>query len=120
MTLSLDKLKVLLGITSSDEDIALQFILDDVAETVLNYCNIAELPAGLENTCYRMAIDIYRAEGVGTSQAPGDVTSIKEGDTSVNFAKAAADTVFATSLLKEYKIQLNRYRKLGGSTCLLS
>lgn len=113
MVLSLAKLKVLLGITSSDEDNALQFILDDVTETVLNYCNIPELPSGLELTCYRMAMDIYRAEGVGSKVAPNAVTSIKEGDASVNFGGVGSAAGYAGSVLKNHTLQLNRYRRLG-------
>ena len=92
MTLSLDKFKQLLGIIDAAQETALQFILDDVTETILNYCNLNELPQGLENTAYRMAIDIYRAEGIGTSEAPaGEVASIKEGDTTVAFKQAASE-----------------------------
>lgn len=56
MTLSLDKFKKLLGIIDAAQETALQFILDDVTETILNYCNLNELPQGLENTAYRMAL----------------------------------------------------------------
>ena len=44
--------KNLLGIVSDEKDTILQFILDDVEETILNYCNIDELPEGLVNTAY--------------------------------------------------------------------
>lgn len=118
MTLSLDKFKTLLGITDAAQETALQFILDDVTETILNYCNLNELPQGLENTAYRMAIDIYRAEGIGTSEAPaGDVASIKEGDTTVAFKQAASESYYTASVLKNYTVQLNRYRRLIRPCC---
>ena len=60
--MELGKLKALLGIPEDDtsQDISLQFILDDVRETITNYCNVNELPSGLINTAYRMAVDLYR------------------------------------------------------------
>lgn len=60
--------KNLLGIVSDEKDTILQFILDDVEETILNYCNIDELPEGLVNTAYRMAMDIYRNENIGSEE----------------------------------------------------
>lgn len=110
----MEKLKVLLGIALEDtaKDSALQFALDDVREAILNYCHLDELPAGLSNTAYRMAIDLYRNEGPGDASAPlGPVSSITEGDTTTAF-RARADEGFKDSLLKNYKAQMNRYRRL--------
>lgn len=101
-----------MGVTSTDKDVALQFVIDDVTETILNYCNIDELPDGLVNTAYRMAIDVARSESYGSESAPDNVTAIKEGDTSVSYAKADSSGVYASSILKNYTAQLNRYRKM--------
>lgn len=118
MALNLDKLKKLLGITDAAQEIALQFILDDVTETILNYCNLNELPQGLENTAYRMAIDVYRAEGIGANEAPtGNVSSIKEGDTTVSFKQVVSENYYTTSVLKNYTVQLNRYRRMIRPCC---
>ncbi len=116
--LSVDKLKQLLGIAPEEnsKDIILEFILDDVKETILNYCHICKIPPGLINTAYRMAMDIYRAENIGDEDnSASDVTSIKEGDTTVNFGStnSANDTVYASSILKNYVVQLRRYRRLA-------
>lgn len=111
--LSLEKLKLLMGVVGTDKDAVLQFALDDVSETIRNYCNVDDLPDGLEHTAYRMAIDIARAEGFGQADAPDNITSIREGDTSVSYGKASASGVFASSILKNYTAQLNRYRKMG-------
>ena len=112
--LEVTKLKKLLGIALDDlaQDANLQFILDDVTESILNYCNIKELPSGLQNTAYRMAIDLYRNEAIGEEDVPlGSVASIKEGDTQTNFNKSVDDN-FKDTLMKNYYSQLNRYRKL--------
>lgn len=112
--LEVTKLKKLLGIAIEDttQDANIEFILDDVTESILNYCNIKELPSGLVNTAYRMAIDLYRNENIGEEDAPlGVVTAIKEGDTQTSFSKSIDDN-FKDTVMKNYYSQLNRYRKL--------
>ena len=124
--MQLDKLKQLIGIALSDttKDFSLQFIMDTVVESILNYCNIEELPEGLVNTAYRMCIERYTKEvsSTGTITAPsGDdtyVSSITEGDTSISFAKnqtTQSSNNSSTSNSDEiinYKSILNRYRKV--------
>lgn len=65
--MDLMKLKALLGIPEGDttQNIALQFLMEDVDETIRNYCNLKAVPAGLTSTSYRMAIDLYRYERPG-------------------------------------------------------
>lgn len=97
---------------SPDSDTVLQFILDDVTEIILNYCHCEEVPEGLENTAYRMAIDLYRNENIGSEETPiGSVTSIREGDIQTSFANCV-DENFRNTLLKNYTAQLNRFRKI--------
>lgn len=111
--MGLEKLKGLLGIPAEDtsRDSSLQFVLDDVLETILNYCNLKELPSGLANTAVRMAVDLYRAEQPGAADSAVRVASITEGDTSTSFVSAA--DALAGGILKDYRGRLNRYRKLG-------
>lgn len=110
--MDLDKLKALLGISPDDvsKDPLLDFAMEDVRETILNYCNLEELPTGLVNTAYRMAIDLYRYEQPGSSDTPITVTTISEGEISTSFSNAA-DSLHG-GVLKDYQGQLNRYRKL--------
>lgn len=107
--MKIEKLKLLLGITDDSQDTLLEFILETTEETIFNYCNIDELPDGLTNTAYRMAVDLYRYDCPG-SATPVTVTSISEGDTSTSFSNAADS--MQDGILKNYKRQLNRYRKL--------
>lgn len=112
--MELNKLKQYLGIDLKDtsKDTQLNFIISDVEETIKNYCNIEEVPSGILSTSYRMAIDLYRNENLGHEEsALGSISSISEGDTSTSF-KQTVDDSFKDSLLKNYKPQLNRYRKL--------
>ena len=83
---------------------------DAVQETILNYCNLDELQEGLIHTAYRMAVDLYRYEHPGEAAAPVMVKSISEGDTSTSFGDASE--ILKDSILKNYRAQLNRYRKL--------
>lgn len=112
--MELKRLKELLGITESDtdQDFSLKFLMDDVTETILNYCNLERMPAGLMNTAYRMAMDLFRYERPGETEAPMTVTSISEGDTSTSFT--GGTDALTGSILKNYRGQLNRYRRLGG------
>lgn len=111
--MELGKLKDLLGISKEEvsQDPQLTFILEDVEEMVKNHCHIRSVPDGLVNTCYRMAVDLYRHERLGEESAPVTVSSISEGDTKTSFSSASG--VLQGSILKNYKAQLNRYRKTG-------
>lgn len=112
--MELDTLKQLLGINDEDtsKDAILNFTISNVEEIILNHCNIEELPEGLINTGYRMCIDLYRNENLGDEGNPlGSISSISEGDTSTSFRSSIAE--FKDSLLKDYKKQLNKYRKVA-------
>ncbi len=114
MVLDINKFKKILGISTADtdKDFSLEFIIDDITETILNYCNIKKLPSGLEHTAYRMAIDLYRNENIGDEDSTAAVSSIEEGDTTVQFRKCV-DENFKNTLLKNYTIQLNKYRRIS-------
>lgn len=113
-TLETDVLKGLLGIASSDtsQDAVLQFLLGNVEEIILNHCNVTKMPAGLQHTAYRMAVDLYRNEQMGSAGTQKPVSSISEGDTSVSFSGSLYETSYTDSLLKKYEQQLNRFRRL--------
>ena len=112
--MDVEKLKQLLGIPAEEtsQEPALQFILEDVRETILNYCNLKELPEGLTNTAYRMAVDLYRNEAIGQEEsAAGPVSSLSVGDTTTSFHQCV-DGSFQDTVLKNYRPSLNRYRKV--------
>jgi hypothetical protein len=113
---ALDTLKVMLGIDTATEDKAadakLGFVLDDAREIIRNYCNIDEIPEGLGNTLVRMAADIYRNEHPGEPDVPQGVKSVTTGDTSTSFGVTETNG-YAESLLRNYRGQLNRYRRVA-------
>lgn len=106
--------KRLLGMDPADtsKDVPLQFAIEDTQDIILNYCNLSDLPQGLETTAYRMAMDLYRNEAPGEETTPlGSVSSISVGDTTTSFKSSASE--FKDHLLKDYKAQLKRFRKVG-------
>ena len=61
---TLEKLKVMLGITGSDQDDALQLLLDDVKADLLAWTNRTEIPATLEPVQRQIAVIRYNRQGV--------------------------------------------------------
>ena len=114
MKLDIQKLKPLLGISVGDteKDHLLEFTLGNVTEIILNYCNIKELPKGLEYTAYRMAADLYHNEQLGCDSIERPVSSMSEGDLSISFSGTVYEASYTDSLLKNYGKQLGRYRRM--------
>ena len=111
--MELTRLKELLGIKDDSKDKILEFVIADVEETIKNYCHVDTVPDGLVNTGYRMAMDLYRNENIGSETgAAGSVSAISEGDTSTSFRQYVDDN-FKDTVLKNYKSSLNRYRKVA-------
>ncbi|WP_052516585.1 phage head-tail connector protein [Paenibacillus popilliae] len=109
----LDKLKIGLGITGTDKDGLLQFVLDVVIDEIANYCNLELLPARLENVAVRMAADLWRSEGYGNESKPQAVKSVHRGDVSTSFTDVATGEVKGIkAIVDDYAAQLNAFRKL--------
>jgi hypothetical protein len=110
--LTAERLLALLGLNADEQsiEICVEFALDNAKEIVKNYCHIDEIPAELETTVLRMAMDIYRNEKPGELETPQRVSSVQIGDTSTSFGTVSAS--FTDSLMKNYKSSLNRYRKV--------
>lgn len=106
---STDKLAKLLGV--ADDNAYLEFALTDAKNIILGYCHIDTIPSRLETTCYRMAMDIFRNEKFGEDGELGRLSSLTEGDVSISYGQRY-DEIFTASLLKNYKAQLNPFRKL--------
>ena len=108
---SLEKLKQLLGITDDSKNSILEFTLERVENTIKNYCNIKEIPVELNNTILSMAMELYRIENFGSEEEGKDIKSIAVGDTTTTF-EAKSDKRISKELLKDYKAQLDPFRKL--------
>lgn len=117
----LEKVKALLGITGTDQDDVLQFVIQTVEDLVLSYINQDTLPAPLENTLVVMCVSYYKAAGLGTTQAAvGPVASVKRGDVQTSFANASGASGSASTFnlgadgqdFFGWRTVLNEYRKL--------
>lgn len=105
--------KILLGISDSSLDETLQLYLDITVQSVLNYCNISELPSALNYTVCQLTADIYKdttnSNKVGA--VVGNVSKIDEDGRSVSFGDGSAVRLAATSRIGRLR-ELNRYKKL--------
>jgi len=94
------------------QDDSRNLIITDVIQECLNYCNLKEPPAELEPLIRRKvkAIIDYETETGGSSVF--DVTSIKEGDTSItyNTSEISRETIYGLS--EKDKQALMRFRRL--------
>ena len=117
----LQKVKVLLGITTEDQDDVLEYVIQTVQTLVLRYINWDELPLELENVLAVMCVSYYKAAGLGTTAAaPGAVSSVERGDVQTSFAVGSGSSGSAGTFnlgndngdFFGWKTVLNEYRKL--------
>ncbi len=118
------------AVTEADRLIA----VEEIEQTILNYCHITEIPPALKFTWANMAVDLLTYQhaantpaatsGGDGAETAGAVSSIKEGDTTVSFGgkssnaadrDRALDTHKATldNLVMDYTAQLQKYRKVA-------
>ena len=86
-----ERLKALGYKEESEADVSLTFLIAKIESHIKNYCNIEEIPEGLEHIAVDRVVGEFLAnmkaagklEGFNAEQA---VKQISEGDTSVTFA----------------------------------
>lgn len=109
----LTTLKLLLGITDNYLDSILQLNIDMCIQSVLNYCNISELPSALNYTVCLMTAEAYKemSSKLESGNVVGNVSSISEGGRTVSFTNGSE---FKTAIENRISrtTELNRYRKL--------
>lgn len=106
-------LKSLLGFSPDDKDVDIQieFVLNMTEDLVRNYCNIEDIPEGLTSTIIKMSVDMFRNEAYGSERVPQMVKAVSMGDTRTEFGTVQS-VKYEESLLKDYRKQLNRYRRV--------
>ena len=124
----LQKVYLLLGLNESGQvgdakAEIIEFVYDIVADEVLNYCHLEELPAGLKNVVASMVVDLYRLGDFGRESLSRVPTNIKRGDVSISYERNnerssgyhrnAAYILANTALMKDYYKQLNAFRKVA-------
>ena len=117
----LSKVKALLGITTTDQDDVLEFVIQTVEDMILSYINQDTLPPRLKNVLIVMCVSYYKSAGLGTTTAAvGPVASVKRGDVQTSFATGSGSSGSAGTFnlgndngdFFGWKTVLNEYRKL--------
>lgn len=110
----LGTVKILLGISDGTLDSVLQVYLSMTKNSILNYCNIKELPSALDYTLCEMTADVYR-ENVSKNKVGsvvGSVSSVSEDGRTVSFSNGAEIKTSIEDRITKRTHELNRYRKL--------
>lgn len=109
-------LKKLLGSKDDSLDDVLLVYIDIAKGSILNYCNIRELPPALNRTACVLAYNVYKdVEGQNAvGGIVGNVSRIDEDGRSVSFATAADSYAIQVAANNRVKLltELNRYKKL--------
>lgn len=110
----LGTVKILLGISDGTLDSVLQVYLSMTENSILNYCNIKELPSALDYTLCEMTADVYR-ENVSKNKVGsvvGSVSSVSEDGRTVSFSNGTEIKASIEDRITKRTHELNRYRKL--------
>ncbi len=100
----LDKVKLILGIKDSSKNDLLNYFIESTEQKILNYCNREDFPRDLDNVLVEIVVDQYRQSN------SGKVASVKRGDTQITYQNSNTG---GADFIKNYKAELNRYRKVG-------
>ena len=106
--MNIGMLKKLTGFSFCDE--VYNFAAEEAQEIVKNYCNIDEIPQGLEHTTIKIAADILRRGQYGSGDVPVIVSSVKVGDTTTSFTPLSDGET--NEVIANYEKMLNRYRRV--------
>jgi len=97
------------------DDVVIISAIEEVGQTIMNYCNREDIPPELRFVHANMVIDFVNGiKRKGDIDAQASVESIKEGDVTVSFKAAgvALGVRSLESLLFDYSKQLNKFRKM--------
>ena len=97
----------------SDE--ALSIHIEEVGQAIKTYCNRKDIPTELRFVYANMVVDLIKGEEKKVS--PNDhkaITGIKEGDVQISFGgtNSTKSEMVTEDLLFNYKVQLNKFRKV--------
>lgn len=109
----LSTIKTLLNIRNDDMDDILLIHIDIVRNSILNYCNINELPSALNFTLCQIVVDAYlqNRNKTDTGKVVGNVSSISEDGRSVSFTNGTEFQSTVNEIISGVN-ELKRYRKL--------
>ena len=106
-------IKSMIGISDESLDAILRIYVATVTQSILNYCNIDELPSALNYTLCQMVADTYNEmkSRSGTGSVVGNVSSISEDGRSVSFTNGSEFKIAIDDRISKTR-ELNRFKKL--------
>lgn len=109
----LSTVKTLLNIRNDDMDNILLIHINIAKNSILNYCNINELPSALNFTLCHIVVDAYlhNRNKTDTGKVVGNVSSISEDGRSVSFFNSTEFQSSVNEIISGMN-ELKRYRKL--------
>lgn len=111
----LSTMKVLLGMDANDDskESILQLYWDITVQSILNYCNISELPSALNYVACELACDAYRDSGAKNDVGGivGNVSGVSEDGRRVEFGNAAYVKTYLNDRITRTR-ELNRFKKV--------
>lgn len=136
-SLVMDIVKVKLGADTPSEPL-LKITVDEIEQTILNYCNINEIPKELTYTFANMVVDLFRYEDEFIKATTvsvedeeeeaepdvntGNINSIRVGDTTITFGSGSDTSIYNKNLrshqanldtvVLDYESQLKKFRRL--------
>ncbi|MCW2277738.1 phage head-tail connector protein [Heliophilum fasciatum] len=112
----LSAVKIRLRINHNDLDPLILSYIDEIGVRISHYCNMDVIPDTLTFTWTSMVIDALRAEQSAIdeiAQSNAGSADIKIGDTSIKPVAASGQNKSAIdAVVLNYRVDLNRYRKL--------
>lgn len=116
--LMLDDLKLLLGISGTDQDNLLELLLRYTQNKVLADINQSVLPKAAEGLVVEITFDAYmlhrQATGADAGEITGSVNSVSDNGQSVSYREGAYNGVLKTlsdDFLKNYASRLETFRR---------
>ncbi|KGE20624.1 phage head-tail connector protein [Paenibacillus wynnii] len=109
----LRNLKLLLGLEldgATDQDYLLEYLLNSTVRKILNYCNLSELPPGLEDVAIEITLKRYRSQQMDTN-TERTVKAITVGGVRTEFADNKSGGGI-DQMIDAFRPQLNRYRRM--------
>lgn len=96
-------------------DVLLEMDIEEVGQSIKNYCNRTDIPNELRFVHANMVVDFINGNNRRNDpEAQSSVAAIKEGDVQVTFgaAKVESHERATEQLLFDYAKQLDKFRKL--------
>lgn len=107
-------------------NLEIEVAINEVKQTILNYCNLEYMPKELDYTCANMVADLVRYNYISSGNSENsentnaDISSLKIGDTNISLGtpETAEGNIVKShvpnldEIVLNYKSQLNKFRKM--------